>query len=140
MWFDIRSPFAHGPAGVPRALHPPRFALGPSDVLGLHWWGSEAFRFRIIIDVQGRAFVAKTGYPRLQGKTLQVVDSARVGIKTCRPFRMLILLGTTAVGLATAVLLKWWSSNGWERLSKQLRRSMYASEPPDEGARQKHCT
>ena len=44
--------------------------LGPGDVLELHFWGVENFRLRVIVDLEGRAFVAKVGYLSLKGRTL----------------------------------------------------------------------
>ena len=51
-------------------LDPERYILGPGDVLELHFWGVENFRLRVVVDLEGRAFVAKVGYLSLNGKTL----------------------------------------------------------------------
>ena len=55
---------------VDEPLDPERYILGPGDVLELHFWGVENFRLRVVVDLEGRAFVAKVGYLTLKGRTL----------------------------------------------------------------------
>src|SRR5207237_88717 len=43
------------------------------DVLELNFWGVQNFKLRLVLDLEGRAFVPKVGYLNLQGKTLQEV-------------------------------------------------------------------
>ena len=68
-----RGPFgANAPAApvIDETVDPDKYVLGPGDVLELNFWGVQNFKLRGSIDVEGRAFVARVGYFRLQGKTL----------------------------------------------------------------------
>jgi polysaccharide biosynthesis/export protein len=51
-------------------IDPDRYVCGPGDILELNFWGVQNFKLRVTIDVEGRAFVSKVGYFKLQGKTL----------------------------------------------------------------------
>ena len=55
---------------IDEPLDPERYILGPGDVLELHFWGIENFRLRVVVDLEGRAFVAKIGYLTLKERTL----------------------------------------------------------------------
>lgn len=61
-----------GPAGtspVDEPLDPDKYVCGSGDVLELNFWGVQNFKLRVIVDLEGRAFVPKTGYLTLKGKT-----------------------------------------------------------------------
>jgi protein involved in polysaccharide export with SLBB domain len=51
-------------------IDPDRYVCGPGDVLELNFWGAQNFKLRVVVDVEGRAFVPKVGYFELKGKTL----------------------------------------------------------------------
>jgi protein involved in polysaccharide export with SLBB domain len=51
-------------------IDPARYVLGPGDVLELHFWGVENFKMRVVVDLEGRAFLPRVGYLALQGRTL----------------------------------------------------------------------
>ncbi len=55
---------------VDEPLDPDAYVCGPGDVLELNFWGVQNFKLRVAVDLEGRAFVAKIGYLKLQGKTL----------------------------------------------------------------------
>jgi len=55
---------------IDETVDPDKYVCGPGDVLELNFWGVQNFKLRGSIDVEGRAFVARVGYFRLQGKTL----------------------------------------------------------------------
>jgi len=55
---------------VDEPLDPDRYILGPGDVLELHFWGVENFRLRVVVDLEGRAFVPKVGYLVVRGRSL----------------------------------------------------------------------
>jgi protein involved in polysaccharide export with SLBB domain len=73
-------PEDHEQAGIDRELAPPpaldepvdpeRYVCGAGDVLELNFWGLRNFKLRATVDVEGRAFIPKVGYFKLQGKTL----------------------------------------------------------------------
>ena len=68
-----RGPLGTGAPVLPvidETVDPDRYVCGPGDVLELNFWGVQNFKLRVTVDVEGRAFVAKVGYFRLQGKTL----------------------------------------------------------------------
>jgi protein involved in polysaccharide export with SLBB domain len=56
------------PIDVP--IDPDRYLCGPGDVLELNFWGVQNFKQRVVIDVEGRAFVPRVGSFDLKGKTL----------------------------------------------------------------------
>ena len=55
---------------VDEPVDPARYLLGPGDVLELHFWGVENFKMRVVVDLEGRAFLPRVGYLALQGRTL----------------------------------------------------------------------
>jgi len=55
---------------VDEPVDPEKYVCGAGDVLQLNFWGLQNFTFRMMIDLEGRAFVPKIGYLQLQGKTL----------------------------------------------------------------------
>jgi len=55
---------------IDEPVDPDKYILGTGDVLELNFWGLQNFRMRMIVDVEGRAFVPKVGYFSLAGKTL----------------------------------------------------------------------
>jgi protein involved in polysaccharide export with SLBB domain len=67
---------ADRPATVPVAppldepVDPDTYVCGTGDVLQLDFWGLQNFSVRVIVDVEGRAFVPKVGYFELRGRTL----------------------------------------------------------------------
>lgn len=67
---------ADRPATVPVAppldepVDPETYVCGTGDVLQLDFWGLQNFSARLVVDVEGRAFVPKVGYFELRGKTL----------------------------------------------------------------------
>ena len=65
-----QTPATPGATPVDEPLDPDLYVLGPGDVLELHFWGIENFRVRVVVDLEGRAFIPKVGYLVVRGKTL----------------------------------------------------------------------
>ncbi len=64
-----RSLAARVPA-IDAPLDPDAYVCGPGDILELNFWGVQNFKLRVTVDLEGRAFVPKTGFLDLGGKTL----------------------------------------------------------------------
>lgn len=66
---------AAAPAAIPleAPIDPSAYVCGPGDGFELHFWGRQNFLLRLGVDVEGRAFVAKLGYVKVAGLTLDKV-------------------------------------------------------------------
>lgn len=66
---------AAAPAAIPleAPIDPSAYVCGPGDGFELHFWGRQNFQLRLGVDVEGRTFVAKLGYVKVAGLTLDKV-------------------------------------------------------------------
>lgn len=63
------------PAAIPleAPIDPTTYVCGPGDGFELHFWGRQNFVLRLGVDVEGRTFIAKLGYVKVAGLTLDKV-------------------------------------------------------------------
>lgn len=64
------------PASLEQPIDPNTYVCGPGDVFQLEFWGQQNFRFRIVVDPEGRAFIPRVGFVTAAGKTLSAVRTA----------------------------------------------------------------
>ena len=73
----MTGPLAFSPPGslppVDQAVDPEAYVCGPGDVLELNFWGLQNFRYRVTVDLEGRAFVPRIGFVSLAGQSLSKV-------------------------------------------------------------------
>ncbi len=63
------SPVIIGPP-LDAPVDPESYVCGPGDLFELNFWGQQNLKLRMVVDVEGRAFLPKIGYLDLRGKTL----------------------------------------------------------------------
>jgi polysaccharide export outer membrane protein len=71
---------ASRPTAVPleEPIDPDKYVCGSGDVFELNFWGRQNFKQRVVVDPEGRTFIAKVGYVSVAGKTLR---EARLAVK-----------------------------------------------------------
>ncbi len=69
-------PPARAAVAVDEPVDPDRYVCGAGDVFELNFWGLQNTRLRVPIDLEGRAFVPKIGYLKLEGRTLTEARNA----------------------------------------------------------------
>ncbi|HEX3759748.1 MAG TPA: SLBB domain-containing protein [Kofleriaceae bacterium] len=72
---DTEKPHETAPAPIPleAPIDPHAYVCGPGDGFELSFWGRQNFQLRLAVDVEGRAFVARLGYLKVAGLTLDKV-------------------------------------------------------------------
>lgn len=63
------------PAAIPleAPIDPREYVCGPGDGFELHFWGRQNFQLPLGVDIEGRVFIAKLGYVKVAGLTLDKV-------------------------------------------------------------------
>jgi protein involved in polysaccharide export with SLBB domain len=72
---DVEKMREAAPAAIPleAPIDPSAYVCGPGDGFELHFWGRQNFQLRLAVDVEGRTFIAKLGYVKVAGLTLDKV-------------------------------------------------------------------
>jgi protein involved in polysaccharide export with SLBB domain len=72
----LAQPFVPPPVSLEQPIDPEHYVCGAGDVFELNFWGPQNLRLRLIVDLEGRAFIPKVGYVAVANKTLSAVRTA----------------------------------------------------------------